>query len=100
MDWGAIWNAFRSGIGIGFIVTVILIVLFIIYYIIVGSRKPEQIKVAKRRARQLIEAGEIPDMRTYEYIHYLFSRVSDDPEANELMAELDKLKESGKIRKP
>jgi hypothetical protein len=99
MDWGAIWNAFRSGIVFGIIVIVGLAVVLVIYYLTVGSKKPEQIKVAKRRAKQLIEVGEIPDERTYEYIRYLFSQAQNDPETIVLMAGIDKLKSEGKIKK-
>ena len=99
IDWGNVWNYFRSGIGIGAIVAIGLIVLFIIYYLAIGSRKSEQIKVAKWRARKLIETGEIPDDRTYNYIYYMLSQVPYDIEAIELLKGLDKLKSSGKIAK-
>jgi hypothetical protein len=92
IDWGQVWNTFRSGIGIGFLVAVGLIVVFIIYYIMAGSRKPQQIKVVKWRARKLIETGEIPDERTYNYIVYMLTQASSDIEAIELLKGLDKLK--------
>jgi hypothetical protein len=99
MDWGNVWNYFRSGIGIGAIVAIGLIVLFIIYYLAIGSRKSEQTKVAKWRARKLIETGEIPDDKTYNYTYYMLSRAPYDIEAIELLKELNNLKNSGKIAK-
>jgi len=99
IDWGNVWNYFRSGIGIGALVAIGLIVLFIIYYLAIGSRKSEQIKVAKWRARKLIETGEIPDDKTYNYIRYLFTQIPEDKEAAELLKGLDKLRNNGKTEK-
>jgi hypothetical protein len=99
IDWGQVWNYFRSGIGIGALVAIGLIVLFIIYYLAIGSRKSEQIKVAKWRARKLIETGEIPDDKTYNYIYDMLSQVPYDIEAIELLKELDKFKNNEKTEK-
>ena len=99
IDWGQVWDTLRSGIGIGFIVAIILIVLFILYYGFIGSTGKARVERAKIRAHQIIETGEMPDERTFNYVYYMLSRVPNDPEARGLLAELDKVKTDVKTDK-
>ena len=99
IDWGQIWNTFRSGIAIGFLVAVGLIVLFVVYYGFIASTGKARLARAKTRAHQIVEAGEVPDERTFNYVYYILSRVPNDPDARGLLAQLDKLKADGKIEK-
>jgi len=99
IDWGQVWNTFRSGIGIGFLVAVGLTVFFVIYYGFIGSSGKARIARAKIHARQMIEAGKTPYERTFDYVYYMLSRVPNDLEARGLLAQLDRLKSGEKIEK-
>ncbi len=96
MDWGQVWDTFRSGIFYGFLVGIGIVILFFLYYGFVGSTGKARIERAKIRARQIVEAGELPDERTFNYVYYMLSRVPNDPEARGLRAELDKIRDKRK----
>lgn len=100
MDWGNVWNYFRSGIGMGFLVAVGLLITFILYYGFIASTGEARVARAKIRARQMIDAGEIPDERAFNYVYYMLLRVPYDIEAIELLRGLEKLKSNGKAEKP
>ena len=92
IDWGQVGDAFRSGIPVGLLVAIGLIAIFIVYYLTIASKKPQQIKVAKWRARKVVETGEIPDDRTYNYIVFMLNQAHGDTEAEALIKGISDLK--------
>jgi hypothetical protein len=87
MDWIQLWETFRLGI----LIAVGVAVLFFLYYGFVASTGKARIGRAKIRARQMIEAGEVPDERTFNYVYYMLRRVPHDTEAIVLLKELQQL---------
>jgi hypothetical protein len=100
MDWNQLWENFRSGIGTGLLVAVGLVVLFFLYYGFIASTGKGRIERAKIRAREMIESGEIPDERTFNYVYYMLQRVPHDAEAIELLKWLQQLKSKGNTANP
>jgi hypothetical protein len=100
MDWSQLWENFRSGIGTGLIVIVVIIVLFLLYYGFIASTGKARIGRAKVRARQMIESGEIPDERTFNYVYYMLQRVPHDTEAIDLLKGLQQLKSKNNTARP
>ena len=99
MDWSQLWENFRSGIVTGLIVIVGLAILFFIYFGFIASTGKARIRRAKVRARQIIESGEIPDERTFNYVYYMLNRVPRDLEAVDLLKGLQQLKSQGNTTK-
>lgn len=96
MDWIQIWETLRLGI----LIVVGVVVLFFIYYGFIASTGKARIGRVKIRARQIIESGEIPDERTFNYVYVMLQRVPHDTEAIDLLKGLQQLKNKGNTAKP
>jgi len=96
MDWIQLWETFRLGI----LIIVVLAVLFFVYYGFIASTGKARVGRAKVRARQIIESGEIPDERTFNYIYYMLQRLPHDTEVIDLLKELQQLKSKSNTAKP
>ena len=96
MDWFQIWVSFRSVI----LAAVGIVVLFLLYYGFIASTGKARIGRAKIRAKQMIESGEIPDERTFNYVYVMLQRVPHDTEAIDLLKQLQQLNNKRNTAKP
>jgi hypothetical protein len=82
------------------LIAVGVVVLFFIYYGFIASTGKARIGRAKVMAKKIIESGEVPDERTFNYVYYMLQRVPHDTEAIDILKALQQLKNKSNTAKP